>query len=436
MVYSGDDIRELCLDADKGLMYDNKDNKVTSLEDLQNRLKRKAKFKEIDFQSKCEGDNSLGDLLLKRATENGYPRVKDFLIEKGFNFPQQEQVATAINEEEEAPNVEENKSDSNKVDSSNCKNPGMTAEVLYKQLIQGRETNRAIFDSFANAVRESNITGDRGVFLDVVKLFTGLDDVIHLTDTASRTILGIAAITKQADVVRILLDSGKFNEEEKFNALRSAIVQGNVQEVEAFSGYVDDKSRQAALELAMNNAQKEITQVLLNFITQETPNVEENRAKPCSSNENIGNKPTATVPSILTKKTNPIAVPNSGNGGDKPVSPVVSTNAGTPAMSSGNDKSSNLTNAQFSRPNEKETKYKENFYASLTKDVVGVVITGLFIAAAVMVPFAAGAVICGVIAALVAVCTGLHIKNSTLPGYKEMEKNKVEHVSSKTAQTL
>ncbi len=132
MVYSGDDIRELCLDADKGLMYDNKDNKVTSLEDLQNRLKRKAKFKEIDFQSKCEGDNSLGDLLLKHATENGYPRVKDFLIEKGFNFPQQEQVATAINEEEEAPNVEENKSDSNEVDSSNCKNPGMTAEVLYK----------------------------------------------------------------------------------------------------------------------------------------------------------------------------------------------------------------------------------------------------------------------------------------------------------------
>jgi hypothetical protein len=47
-----------------------------------------------------------------------------------------------------------------------------------------------------------------------------------------------------------------------------------------------------------------------------------------------------------------------------------------------------------------------------------------------MVPFAAGAVICGVIAALVAVCTGLHIKNSTLPGYREMEENKIEHVSS------
>lgn len=167
-----------------------------------------------------------------------------------------------------------------------------------------------------------------------------------------------------------------------------------------------------------------------------TPSVEENRTEP---NKNISNKPTATVPPILTKTTNPTTVPNSGNGTSKPVSPVVSTNAGTPAMSSGNDKSSNLTNAQFSVPNEKEAKYKEskeNFYTSLTKDVVGVVITGLFIAAAVMVPFVAGAAICGIVAALVAVYTGLHIKNSTLPSYREMEKNKVEHVSSKTAQTL
>jgi len=385
MVYSNDDIEELYLDIDRITKFD---NTVTSLEELEKRLR-----KEVNFQDKCEGDNLLGDLLLKHATKKDNPRVKDFLLQNGCEPLQQEQITAAINKEEEAPNVEENKSDSNEVDSSNCKNPGMTAEVLYKQLIQGRETNRAIFDSFANAVRESNITGDRGVFLDVVKLFTDLDAVIHLTDTASRTILGIAAITKQADVVRILLDSGKFNEEEKLHALNSAIVQGNVQEVKAFLGYVNDKSRQTALELAINNAQEEITQVFLNFITQET-------------------------------------VPNSGNGGDKPVSPVVSTNAGTPAMSSGNDKSSNLTNAQFSRPNEKETKYKENFYTSLTKDVVGVVVTGLFIAAAVMVPFAAGAVICGVIAALVAVCTGLHIKNSTLPGYREMEENKIEHVSS------
>lgn len=63
----------------------------------------------------------------------------------------------------------------------------------------------------------------------------------------------------------------------------------------------------------------------------------------------------------------------------------------------------------------------------MTKDVVGVVVTGLFITAAVMVPFVAGAAICSFVAALVAVCTRLHIKNSTLPSYREMEKNKVEY---------
>ncbi|WP_250295660.1 hypothetical protein [Wolbachia endosymbiont of Oedothorax gibbosus] len=54
----------------------------------------------------------------------------------------------------------------------------------------------------------------------------------------------------------------------------------------------------------------------------------------------------------------------------------------------------------------------------------------LFIAAAVMVPSVAGAVVCGIVAALVAIVTGWHIKSSTLPSYREMEENKVEHVSS------
>jgi len=261
-------------------------------------------------------------------------------------------------------------------------------------------------------------------------LFTDLDAVIHLTDTASRTILGIAAITKQADVVRILLDSGKFNEEEKLHALNSAIVQGNVQEVEAFLGYVNDESRRAALGLAMNSTQEEITQVLLNFITSETPNAEENivPAPPIVTEANA-NQP---VSSSVNDQ------PGHSNENETPVL-TIETNTGKTTISDCDNNKNVFTNSQFSMPNEQETKYKESkkdFYTSLTKDVVGVVITGLFITAAVMVPFVAGAVICGVIAALVAVCTGLHIKNSTLPGYREMEENKIEHVSSKTAQTL
>lgn len=422
MSYSKEGIRELCLDVDRILIDGDKYNdKVTSIEDLQNRLRRKAKFKEIDFQSKCEGDNSLEDLLLKHATENNNPRVKDFLLQNGYEPLQQEQITAAINKEEEGqntPDVEENRADSNEVDSSNFINLGMTAEMRYEQLIQGKETSRAIFDSFANAVRESNITGDRGVFLDVVKLFTDLDAVIHLTDTASRTILGIAAITKQADVVKVLLGSGKFSEEEKFNALRSAIVQGNVQEVEAFLGYVNDESRQAALELAMDNAQEEITQVLLNFITPETPNAEEN---------------IVPAPPIVTEANANQPVSSSVNGqsnhNNKNKTPVIPETKQT-ATPNNDNKANGFVDAQFSMPNEKETKYKENFHNSLKRDVVGVVVTGLFIAAAVMVPSVAGAVVCGIVDALVAIVTGWHIKSSTLPSYREMEENKVEHVSS------
>ncbi|TVS92842.1 hypothetical protein COM42_005445 [Wolbachia pipientis] len=91
--------------------------------------------------------------------------------------------------------------------------------------------------------------------------------------------------------------------------------------------------------------------------------------------------------------------------------------------------SSNSRDAQFSVPNEKEAKYKkskESFYTSLRSDVIGVVITGLFVATAVIVPSVAGAVICGVVAVLVTIVTGLHVKNSTLPSYREMKENKVE----------
>ncbi|WP_225537171.1 hypothetical protein [Wolbachia endosymbiont of Mansonella perstans] len=46
-----------------------------------------------------------------------------------------------------------------------------------------------------------------------------------------------------------------------------------------------------------------------------------------------------------------------------------------------------------------------------------------------MVPSIAGAVVYGIVAALVLVAIGLHVKNSTLPSYREMEENKVEHVN-------
>ncbi|WP_265031223.1 hypothetical protein [Wolbachia endosymbiont (group A) of Tiphia femorata] len=255
-----------------------------------------------------------------------------------------------------------------------------------------------------------------------------LCSVVHYTDNSNAEILSTL-------LQNINAEQSKLNPEDELYRLYQQLKD------DAFCTAFAEKNSVAATVLIQNDQEtrasavnKDETPVVTGtdqVVT--TPSVEENRTEP---NKNISNKPTATVSPILTKETNPTTVPNSGNGrsvSNKPVSPVVSTNAGTPAMSSGNDKSSNLTNAQFSVPNEKEAKYKEskeNFYTSLTKDVVGVVITGLFIAAAVMVPFVAGAVVCGIIAALVAVCTGLHINNSTLPDYGKMERNKIEHVSS------
>ncbi|WP_264736358.1 ankyrin repeat domain-containing protein [Wolbachia endosymbiont (group A) of Rhinocyllus conicus] len=440
MEYSNDDIRELYRKIATIVKYDDKG--IASLKDLQ----KEPKWKEVNFQDKCEGDNLLGDLLLKHATENNNPRVKDLFLRNGFKIPQQEQITTEVNEERE-PDVEENGAGSNAADSNNSRgsqfatsynkikeivtnNPSITAqefgEKLKKEEIDIKITNQDGWTLLYYAVRSEgpSITGDRSIFLRVVGLLTNSDIKVNGIQDTAYTLLDHAAIKKQADVVKILLNSGKFNEEEKFNALRLAIVQGNVQEFEAFLGYVNAESRRAALELAMNTTQKEITQVLLNFITPETSDVEENgnRAGPSSSNGNIGSRPVNTPNGQL----------NHNNENKTPVS----TRTDQTATPNNDNKANGFLDAQFSVPNEKETKYKKNFYTSLTKDVVGVVVTGLFIAAAVMVPSVAGAVVCGVIAALVATYIGLHVKNSTLPSYREMEKNKVEHVSSKTAQTL
>ncbi|WP_245970129.1 ankyrin repeat domain-containing protein [Wolbachia endosymbiont of Bemisia tabaci] len=327
MLYSKEDIRELCLDADSFLINDNRYNNKATLESLQNRLRRKAKFKDIDLQSKCEGNNSLGDLLLKLAHENDYLRVREFFLKNGFKLPEQEQVIADENKkkengfklpEQEQVIADENKEKENdqfstsynKIKKIVASNPNITAEKFYNELkkekIDIKITNQDGWTLLYYAVRSEGpgIIDDRIIFLKIVELLTNLNSGIDFKDTASKTVLGTAAINKQTDIIKILLDSGKFNEEEKFNALRLAIIQGNVQEVKAFLGYINDESRKAALGLAMNNTQEEITHVLLNFITSETTNVEENRAKPYRSNGNIDNRPVATVPPVSTSGNN------------------------------------------------------------------------------------------------------------------------------------
>ena len=124
--------------------------------------------------------------------------------------------------------------------------------------------------------------------------------------------------------------------------------------------------------------------------------------------------------------------PRSGSNGNV-ISRPVSTRTGPTVTSNNDNKANGFVEAQFSPPHEKETKYKkskESFYTSLRSDVVGVVITGLFVAAAVMVPSLAGALVCSVLAILVVMATGLHVKNFTLPSYREMRENNIEPVNS------
>ncbi|WP_395463539.1 ankyrin repeat domain-containing protein [Wolbachia endosymbiont of Cantharis cryptica] len=304
-------------------------------------------------------------------------------------------------------------------------NPKITAEEFGKELkkenINIKEISKDHYTLLGYAVNSKgpNITNDRAIFLQIIKLLADLKTQDN-TDQFKyvRTGLSEAIMTKQADVVKVLLGSDKFNEEEKFNALLCAVVQGYVQEVKLLLGHVNNKNMREALKVAISKEQtaqiKEITQVLLNFITQKTLEVEGNRAEFSKSNGNVGSGSVATPNST-----------SNGNVGNKPAPPTSTekTNIATP---SSNNKG--FADGQFRLPNTQDTKHKEStkdFYTSLTKGVVGVVITGLFIAAAVMVPSVAGAVVCGIVAALVATGTGLHIKDSTLP-YREMEANRVE----------
>ncbi|WP_250295662.1 ankyrin repeat domain-containing protein [Wolbachia endosymbiont of Oedothorax gibbosus] len=316
------DIRNLCLDIERITKWD---NTVTSLEDLQKRLKRNK----TNFQGKRE-QNAVLEYAIKDQNLN----VIKFLLQNGMT------IINAIGQEGRhyISKIEEDKS------------------ILCSVVSYTNNSNAEILNTLLQNINTEQLKLNPES--ELYRLYQQLKDDAFYTAFA------------------------------KTNSVAATVLIQNDQETRAS---------------AVNKDETPVVTGTDQVIT--TPSVEESKTEPSSSNESIGNirthgdglsnhtitpnsgngqhhnnkneTPVVTMPSILTKKTNPTTVPNSGNGGSKPISPVVSTNAGTPAMSSGNDKSSNLTNAQFSMPNEKETKYKENFHNSLTKDAVGVVITGL-----------------------------------------------------------
>ncbi|MBD0391114.1 hypothetical protein IC220_01375 [Wolbachia endosymbiont of Pentalonia nigronervosa] len=76
-----------------------------------------------------------------------------------------------------------------------------------------------------------------------------------------------------------------------------------------------------------------------------------------------------------------------------------------------------------------ESKSKD-FYTSLGQDGIRIIITGALVVAAIMHPSDAFKVVFGALAVLVAIGTGLHIKNSTIPSYMDLQKNSIVNLKS------
>ncbi|WGJ61619.1 ankyrin repeat domain-containing protein [Wolbachia endosymbiont of Frankliniella intonsa] len=143
-------------------------------------------------------------------------------------------------------------------------NPNIASQEFGEKLKQSGPTDAKIFDLLADAIysERHGVSDDSAVFLRIVELFAQLDIKVKKS-SGGRTMLDIAVENKQADVVRILLNSGKFEEEEKIIALNSAIIQVNVQGFEPFLDYIDHAKILEALNTATCNEDTDIMKVLL-----------------------------------------------------------------------------------------------------------------------------------------------------------------------------
>ncbi|RDD35507.1 Ankyrin repeats (3 copies) [Wolbachia endosymbiont of Cylisticus convexus] len=481
MAYSNDDIEELYRTVGNIIINSIKYNySINNLEDLQNELKKSrfTKFKETNFQDKYEGGHSLGDLLLKLADESDNLRVREFFLKNGFELPpKQEQIAAAINEEEEEQNtssVEEDRAEPsnkneddqfstsyNKIRKIVASNPNITAQEFGEKLKQSGTTDAKICDLFIDILRpgKDDIVNDHDTFLKTIELLAKSNIKIDIGDTVSKTVLDYAVVGEQLDVIKIFLNSGKFDQERKSNALSIAINGSKVQEFEIFLDYIDHAEILNILNTAPHNESAEVMKILLN----NKRFTEEEKVQALSDAIMDGNAPRVKL--LLDYMT---GIPEDGirnlleiieeeklslrekleidsefkedpNNSDhhkyySNIAIIKLLESSIEKKNTPHVEKENTGTDQTAKPsNEQETKYKEStkdFYTSLAKDVVGVVITGLFVAAAVMVPSATGAVVCGVAATLIAIVTGLHIASSTLPSYREMRENKVECVNS------
>lgn len=336
MQYNNDMIGKLYINAARIIQF----GQITSLEDLKNIRKG------LNLQEKCENGDLLGNALLSLADENDNQVLKELLLGGGYSLPQQGETVNATGDEEKKqknniPAVNADSNDSTdtqpitsytKIEKILAENPNIQSQEFYNELTREIGIDIKIFDLFADAIRSegSGISNNRYTFLKAVKLLACSQiEINSLKNTASRNLLDIAAISKQYDVIRILLDSNRFNKAEQSNASKLAKIQGNTQEADLLS----------------------------NHVNAETP----------------------------------------AAGGDANISG--------------------------------ESKYEESrqdFLASFKKDCAGTFVTGLLITAAVLIPTIKWTIVFGIIAALAATGTLLHVKNSTLPSYREMKETQAE----------
>jgi ankyrin repeat protein len=240
----------------------------------------------------------------------------------------------------------------------------------------------------------------------------------------------------------------------KDNALFTAVEKDKIEAVESLIEFgadykAKDGKNHTALGIAMEKKQEEITKVILEFAEQKVHNLEENEAGPSSSNGSTGSKPVATVSPMSVSDANPNAEPEVAQAAEQKndaTRPATLEPSNHTEVSTKNEEfveshkpvKNEFIDTQFSTPNAEvqHKEHKKDFRVLVAKDVVGIIVTGLLITADVMVNSIAGAIVLGIVAACIAIGTGWHIKNSTLPSYREMQKNKVEHVNKGNSQSI
>ncbi|WP_174132724.1 ankyrin repeat domain-containing protein [Wolbachia endosymbiont of Atemnus politus] len=408
MAYSDDDVRKLYLNID-GII---KKKPQVSFEELSKELNT-----EIDLEQ--EPRNVLGDLLLARAIEDSNLDFVKFLFENKLR------IISIVSHEKESYHIIKARNGSSIL--NHAINSGNT-EIL-DLLLQSMNTEQQELESESKLYKLRKKLEDNEIY----DFYHKIDQDFLSKNGCSTTFpqqkqMGYTQ-SKLCELCQILKDHALFTAVGKGNtkAVELLIASGANPEAQEAGG-----EKRTVLEMAIEEGNEKIVAFLISTISkkqekQKAPHIETNSTSN-SGNRSVGNKPAATEPPV-SLNNNDLLNHNRSSRPTATVSPI-STNSDNrnhdneiPVVTE------EINNGQAAMPsNEKETKYKEskeNFHTSLRNDVIGVVITGLFIAAAVMVPPVASAVACGILAALVAIATGLHAKNSTLPSYREMRENRV-----------